>query len=324
MDVLVSVVVPVYNVEPYIAKCINSIISQTYSNLEILLIDDGSEDLSGEICETFAKKDTRIIVYHKTNGGLSSARNYGIDRATGSFITFIDSDDYVSKNYISNLLLNCKNDEISICYHQKVQENCQTSTCIDKYTTCPCETITAKEACIRFFNNNNYVSAWGKLYPLIFFEDIRFPEGMIYEDYATIYKLYRKAKRIYVRGNRDYFYVMRSNSITGRALSRKNLDMITVVNEIENTINKEKYEKSVKEAFFGSKTKCLMYLYYKISISANADEFANELVQIDSMINENVKVVLASKYVKISIKISLFVYCLNKKLFVYFMKKIKH
>lgn len=324
MGVLVSVVVPVYNVEAYIAKCINSIISQTYADLEILLIDDGSEDASGEICETFAQKDKRIAVYHKTNGGLSSARNYGIDRATGRFVTFIDSDDYVSENYISDLLLNCENDGISICFHQKVRENCPISTRVAEYTACSCETITPKEAVIRFFNDNNYVSAWGKLYPLTFFEDVRFPVGMIYEDYATIYKLYRKAKRICVLETRNYFYVMRSNSITNRSLSRKNMDMINVLNDIEYTLTKENYEDSVTESFLGSKTKCLMYLYYKISISANVSEFKNELLLINSKIHENVRTVLISKYVKMSTKISLIVYNVSKKLFLWCMKRMRY
>lgn len=324
MDDLVSVIVPVYNVERYVEKCILSIISQTYKNIEILIIDDGSEDASGEMCDFWAKKDNRITVYHKDNGGLSSARNYGINHANGRFVTFIDSDDYVSENYISDLLLNCKNDTVSICGSQKVQENYRVSTHAEQNSVCSFETITSEEGCIRFFRDNNYVSAWGKLYPLSFFDDIRFPEGTIYEDYATIYKLYNKAKRIHVLGNRNYYYVMRSNSITNRPLSRKNLDIINVINDIDYTMNKENYANSVKESFGGSKMKCLMYLYYKISISPNACEFSHELYFINTQIHENIKKVLFSKYVKTSIKISLLVYGLNEKLFVWFMKKLKY
>ena len=104
MNKLVSVIVPVYNVEKYLERCINSIIQQSYNNLEIILIDDGSTDASGKICDEYKEKDDRIIVIHKENGGLSDARNAGIKIFTGEYVTFIDSDDYVSKNMVSNML----------------------------------------------------------------------------------------------------------------------------------------------------------------------------------------------------------------------------
>ena len=103
MNELVSVVVPVYKVEPYLERCIRSIIGQTYENLEIILVDDGSPDQCGAICDRFAQEDTRIKVYHKPNGGLSDARNYGVNRASGTYIAFIDSDDYISPHYIEYL-----------------------------------------------------------------------------------------------------------------------------------------------------------------------------------------------------------------------------
>ncbi len=96
---VVSVIIPIYNVEKYIVKCVQSVINQSYKQLEILLIDDGSTDSSGEICDTLLVEDSRIKVFHKENGGLSSARNYGIEQATGDYITFIDSDDYVHINF---------------------------------------------------------------------------------------------------------------------------------------------------------------------------------------------------------------------------------
>ena len=130
MEELISVVVPVYNVEKYIDKCINSIINQTYKNLEIILVDDGSPDNCGNICDEYAKKDNRIIVIHKENGGLSDARNTGIEVSKGKYITFIDSDDYISDNYVSflyNLIIEYKAD-ISIGKHYVLYENGEINT----------------------------------------------------------------------------------------------------------------------------------------------------------------------------------------------------
>ena len=123
-DELISVIVPVYNVEKYIDKCIKSIISQDYTNLEIWLVDDGSTDSSGEVCDKYAESDQRIIVIHKDNGGLSDARNVALDRMQGKYVLFIDSDDYIEKNYISYLYMLLKDyqSDISICNFKYVNE----------------------------------------------------------------------------------------------------------------------------------------------------------------------------------------------------------
>ena len=124
MPPLISIIIPVYNVEKYLDKCINSVLMQTYKNIEILLINDGSTDSSGQICESYAKKDSRIKVIHKENGGLSDARNVGIEHSTGSYIMFVDSDDYIDCNMASVLynLLNSTNSDMAICNCTKVDE----------------------------------------------------------------------------------------------------------------------------------------------------------------------------------------------------------
>ena len=124
MEDLVSIVVPVYNVEKYLKKSIESILNQTYDNLEVLLVDDGSTDSSGEICDSFIKVDSRIRVFHKENGGLSDARNFGIEHMKGQYVSFIDSDDYISKDYVWKLYSSIKNNdsEVSICSFSLVDE----------------------------------------------------------------------------------------------------------------------------------------------------------------------------------------------------------
>ena len=133
-DCLVSVIVPIYNVEKYLNKCIESIINQTYKNLEIILIDDGSTDKSGKICDRFEKKDNRIKVIHQKNAGVSSARNTGIDSADGLWIAFIDSDDWVEENYIKNLIENTSKDvDVVQCgYYRIVEEKKEQINCAGK------------------------------------------------------------------------------------------------------------------------------------------------------------------------------------------------
>jgi len=120
---LITVIVPIYNVEKYLSKCIDSILNQTYTNLEIILVDDGSQDNCGKICDEYAKKDNRIKVIHKENGGVSQARNVGLDNANGEFIAFIDSDDYIEKEMLYILKNNIKNVDLSVCGSQKVIDN---------------------------------------------------------------------------------------------------------------------------------------------------------------------------------------------------------
>ena len=126
MNELISVIVPVYNVEEYLPKCIESIINQTYKNLEIILVDDGSTDNSGRICDEYAKKDDRIIVFHKENGGLSDARNCGIDAATGDWVQFVDSDDYIHQTMVEKMYSSCKRNQTKLAVCGRVDVNAET------------------------------------------------------------------------------------------------------------------------------------------------------------------------------------------------------
>ena len=212
---LISVVIPVYKVENYLERCVNSVINQTYKNLEIILVDDGSPDNCGIICDRYAEVDDRVKVIHKKNGGLSSARNSGIDISSGKYITFIDSDDWVDKDYVEYLFYLIQKDmtKISICQHKVVN---------DKSTTMK-ETRIIKE-------ENNYdvkmilkkwilddgidISAWAKLYDLRLFDNIRYPEGMIFEDLLTTYKLFFLCDYISVGSEKKYKYYIHANSIS--------------------------------------------------------------------------------------------------------------
>ena len=215
MKELISIVIPIYKVESYLKRCIYSVMIQTYHNLEIILVDDGSPDQCGDICEDFAKKDSRIKVYHKTNGGLSDARNYGVERSHGKYITFIDADDYIAQDYIEylfNLLIRYDAD-ISCCCGIKTIENTVTYTI---NTAIPKEQIlTGKEACRELLGGLYYVlvTAWGKLYKSEIVKTYPFPIGRKHEDEATTCKFYYAARKVVVGNRCLYAYYQRSNSI---------------------------------------------------------------------------------------------------------------
>ena len=226
MEELISIIVPVYKVEKYINRCIDSIINQTYKNLEIILVDDGSPDNCGKICDKYAGSDSRIIVIHKENGGLSDARNVAIDIATGKYIAFIDSDDYVDKQYIEYLynILKKNNAELSICnfkevYDKKIIEEVEE----DFYE----KNFTPEEAIETMLYQKEFDhSAWGKLYKKELFDNIRFPKGRIFEDFAIMYELIGNTKSICFGSKRKYFYYIRKDSIMNQKFNIKKMDLI--------------------------------------------------------------------------------------------------
>lgn len=219
MEELISVVVPIYGVEKYLASCVESICRQTYHNLEILLIDDGSPDRSGEIADELAKKDTRIHVIHKENGGLSDARNAGIDAATGEYITFVDSDDTIHPDMLKNLfaVLHQEKSDIACCRyveHYEDEEILLRDIVLD-----PVQTLDSTQALKRLFvaASAQEVVACCKLYrKTLFSADIRFPKGKLHEDNFTTYRLYARASKISFLEQEMYFYLQRKGSITGQ------------------------------------------------------------------------------------------------------------
>lgn len=250
---LISVIIPVYKVEKYLKKCIESVQKQTYSNIEVILVEDGSPDDCGKICDEYEKKDKRIKVIHKNNGGLSEARNFGIDKANGKYITFIDSDDFVDDVYVEELykVLISYDADMAIGAHRVLYSE----KVIDKSTNeCYCadsETILEKI----LYDDGIDLSAWAKLYKIELFKNIRFPKGRLYEDAATTYKLVDLSTKIAVKSTAIYNYVIRKDSISNNNFSEKKLDLITSTNEMTEYI-KNKYPQLTKGC-----NRRLMYAY---------------------------------------------------------------
>ena len=237
---LISVVIPVYNVEKYLKKCIDSVCNQTYRNTQIILVDDGSTDNCGKLCDEAAKGDNRIFVIHKSNGGLSDARNKGIDIAKGKYITFIDSDDYISEDYLEYLYnLICDNDaEIAICGLIKTK-NKQDVTRF-QITSEAC--LTKEKALEEMLYARKFsTSACGKLYLTEFFFDVRYPYGKFSEDMFTTYKVINKASKIAYGNQICYYYLRRNGSIMVSQFSEKNLDVLDGLKQLANDIPVKQY-----------------------------------------------------------------------------------
>lgn len=222
MQELISVIVPVYNVEDYIRRCIDSILNQSYKNFELLLIDDGSPDRCGDICDNYATRDNRVRVIHKINGGLSDARNVGIDIAKGSYLTFIDSDDWVHVDYIRSmyeLAINRKA-EIAVCGFIK------TSTEVKQDSSSEVRILEFSNVeALQHLTGKLYVPlvvTWGKLYKANLFRNIRFPVGKIHEDEFTTYKLLYVANKVVYTPQVLLYYWQRSDSIMGSGFKLKN------------------------------------------------------------------------------------------------------
>lgn len=229
---MISVVVPIFNVEKYLRKCIDSIIKQTYKNIEIILVDDGSPDNCGEICDEYARSDERIKVIHKKNGGLSDARNTGIDIAKGMYITFIDSDDYVEEDYIMYLyrLIKKYSTDISISSYYIKDYNGKKVDLGSKYQ----EKVLEKTECIsRMLCENGFaVSAWAKMYKLELFQNVRYPVGKLCEDNGTTYKLIEKCNLIAYGNQSKYVYIKREDSIMNSRFSKRKLDLIELTDKM--------------------------------------------------------------------------------------------
>lgn len=234
---LISVVIPVYNVVDYLDKCLSSVINQTYENLEIILVDDGSTDSSGKICDTYSKADSRIVSLHKSNGGLSDARNYGIERAHGKYITFIDSDDYIDLDcveYLYNLIQKYQT-LMSVCQHRVIFSNGK----IEDYGSLSDECLNAHDALERMLYHDVIdTSAWAKLYNRTLFKDICYPKGKVFEDIGTTYKFFIESKNIAIGYKSKYNYIMRNSSISRNSFSPSKFDLLEMTDKMATDVLK--------------------------------------------------------------------------------------
>ena len=309
---LISVIVPAYNVEKFIGKCIDSILRQSFKDFEVLLIDDGAKDSTPEICDACAKKDSRIKVYHKENGGLSDARNYGIDRMQGKYVTFIDSDDYVDSGYFEYLygLITQEEDiQIAICGKKSVREDENASPDPETFH----EIITGERAVQKMLcGHGSGHSAWGKLYSANLWKTVRYPKGKIYEDNATTYRVIALVDKAAWGNAAMYFYVQHIESIMHQKCSRRSLSLVDIADEETEFIVK-KWPALKQEALarkVTSELKCLQNI-----LNAKNEEFDDYKQKIVEDVRRHKGELLASKKVALKTKIKIIALLLGERTF---------
>lgn len=318
---LVSVIVPVYNVKDYLDRCVESVIKQTYQNIELLLVDDGSNDGSGEMCDSWAVRDSRIRAFHKENGGLADARNYGITKARGTYVEFLDSDDYIEKDTIRICMEKLKQyDSIDIvCFGMTIEYEHGTS--IIKQTGKQ-RVLSNWEALIELNSYKNIeVSACNKFFSRKLFDTVRFPKGKLCEDYYIMHKLFSNSRQMLILPDNLYHYWQRENSITHNKTF--NMDYIYASQEQLAFIRKEFPDLEyigITNYLFALVNLYNFYLIYPDS--AEIEGYTK--TDIVSQLKKNQSVIYGNRFLPIIKKIQLFVMINMKKAYVFvFERKYK-
>lgn len=306
---LISIIVPVYNVENYLDRCVDSIVKQTYKNIEIILVDDGATDNSGKICDKWSKSDDRVKVFHKKNGGLSDARNYGIKNSTGKYLTFVDSDDYIDKEYVKYLYSLIKKDDYDISIAQQTivtKNNKKESASLIKEVS-----YKKLEAIKHLLLEDSFtVSACAKLYKRELFDNIEFPKGKLYEDNGTMYKIFDNVEKVICSSRPVYYYVIRDSSITTQKFTQKKLDIIYLTDEMEKYLNKY-FELS--DIIFRRKVKVRLTILRQLATNNLSNSIFYK--DIKKYFRKNIRKIISNKYISKKEKLVILIFLLNKNLF---------
>lgn len=308
----ISVVVPVYNVEQYLEKCVDSLINQTYKNLEIVLVDDGSKDTSGQICDNLKNSNSNIIVIHKENGGLSSARNKGIEVSTGELLCFVDSDDYIEYDMIELLYQNLikYGADISACSYIMVYPNK--------------DVIISNGNDVKVYNkqealknsllvNDIGVICCNKLFKRELFNDVTFPVGQAFEDINTMYKLLNNSNVVVYDPTPKYYYIQRDNSINGQSFKTKKFnekvyDLYKASMEVYDFVSKN-YPEILSECAIG----CINYNLRVINKMIVYDVYRDDIIKTTkTMIKNNKKSI---KHISTAKKIQFMLFDFNYSIY---------
>ena len=225
----ISVIVPVYKVEPYLRQCVDSILAQTFTDFELILVDDGSPDNCSAICDEYAEKDDRIIVIHQQNQGLSAARNAGMEIMRGEYVMFVDSDDMIHPCAFEMHYNNIKAYDADVSKSFPLLFEKMEELAVEQYAQTSIRTVTGRDACFELYEPNGwFYTVTDKLYRTSFFKELRFPIGLHYEDEAIIYKVYYFAKTIVEMDAQLYYYRKNPSGIMRQDFSLKRYDRVTV------------------------------------------------------------------------------------------------
>lgn len=322
----ISIIVPIYNVEKYLEKCIKSILNQTFKDFELILVDDGSPDKCGEICEKYKALDSRVRVVHKSNAGLSAARNTGLDLAKGDFVAFVDSDDYVHKQMYEILYSQIIKDksDITICDFEYVYENKNIDLLQydDLKKGFNIETFNKIEALEQIDKKDGvkFVIACNKLYKIELFNVLRFEEGRIHEDELMAHKIIYKSKKITFINCKLYHYLQRENSITKEHFSLKKLDALHALKDRMNFYRNKKIKNLQITAEFNYINSFFKY-YYKVKYSFNDVDRELEVLRKD--FKKSLKYILKNPRYNWKEKIMWIIFCINPNIHEMYITKNK-
>jgi len=315
---LISVIVPVYNVEKYVGRCLTSIINQSYTNLEIIVINDGSTDNSLSVCEEYAAKDNRIKLTTQENRGLSGARNTGLRHYTGEYVTFVDSDDWIHRNmieYLYNVLIR-HDSEMSLCANRRVSED----TILDKnHEEMETTTYTCDES-MELFLNETITACWARLFSKNIISGFEFPEGLNCEDYIYMYEAIRRIKKgVTFVDIPLYYYFNRPDSIVNDSFSIKKFDQFYSAKKLFELVceHTPQYKKQSLTRLAGA--------ILSLVNSARAHEgFEKQEKEMISTLRNNASLFLFNKYIKWKMRVLLLLLMLPPKLSVSSMRIISN
>lgn len=318
----ISIIVPVYNVEQYLENCINSILNQTFKNYELILVNDGSTDNSGNICDRYKQKDSRIKVIHKKNEGLSSARNTGLDIACGKYIGFVDSDDSIHPRMYEILyeLIKKYKADISCCNYKNIynlvvksHKELELTEIVEMNNIEAINNLSNKDMGIKL------VLAWNKLYKKNIFDNLRYGVGRIHEDSFIAHKILYKCKKIVYTNNKLYYYLQRQNSITSTFSYKKNVDYILAQSERMKFCKKiglSDVVYSIAKVYEYN----LFYLYKEISNNKRDNEYLLKILRRNFIYNINI--LFRIKDIDIKSKISWIIFAINPKIYKWLFWKV--
>ncbi|MBQ8038354.1 MAG: glycosyltransferase family 2 protein [Lachnospiraceae bacterium] len=309
-NLFVSVIVPIYKVEEYLEECVRSILNQTYQNFELILVDDASPDNCGKLCDAYAAENPKVKVIHKENGGLSSARNAGVEIARGEYIAFIDSDDYVRECYLEELvkLAQQHSADLVCCHFLKAEKFCKWNDSEDL-------TIYRGEEVIdhRFVNDVVMTVAWNKLYHRKFFEEygLRYPYGKIHEDNFLTPQILYRTNCMVITGKSLYFYRVRDNSIVTSAFSEKRLDKLEAVEynlKFYREINKPNlYAKELEGYLRG------LMSFYVLMHDTDYEKYRNRMSELRGKLKKTFLEHMVSRRIKLKLKVKVILFLLKNR-----------
>ncbi|MBB1080291.1 glycosyltransferase family 2 protein [Limosilactobacillus sp. STM2_1] len=312
-DITVSVIIPVYNVKKYLKKCVTSLVKQTYNKFEIILIDDGSTDGSGELCDTFAQRSNIIEVYHKKNGGLSDARNFGVKKAKYENIIFIDSDDYVDPDYVEYLVKLKRKYDSDLTISGYITESINGS--VNNTVVSPIEITCSSKKAFQYlcYGKTIPIMAWGKLYSRQSLLKYPFPVGMLNEDVGTTYKLILNSGKVAIGNKASYHYIQRPGSILHSDNGEEFFYGVIAAAEIVQVAKKRLKDRKSIFAAYGRFIIEAIGLLHRSSVNKSVYLRSTQLVKEKS--NVNIFLMLFNNNLTISKRIQFIFFFLSPKLY---------